>query len=69
LALEKKAGAKVTTVSLPGATEALVSATTTGSTMSETVYGVYPQGELVVNLTGKKLTVAKVLAAAKAAVG
>jgi hypothetical protein len=69
VAVEKKSGAKITTASLPGASEAVVAASTVGPTVSETVYGVYPQGELVVSLTGKKLTVAQALAAARVAVG
>lgn len=69
VALEKKSGAKVTKVSLPGATEAVVTATTLGTTVDETLYGVYPQGELVVSLTGLHLTLAQAVAAAKVAVG
>ncbi len=67
VALEKKAGAKDTPEKLPGASEAIVSASTFGGTVNETLYGVYPQGELVVSLTGKKLTPAQALAAAKVA--
>ena len=68
VALEKKSGATVTPVSLSGAKEGELVASKLGSMVSETLYGVYPQGELVVNLTGAKLTAAQAIATARAAV-
>jgi hypothetical protein len=67
--LDKKAKAKVSTVSLPGASYAVVSALPPISGLdNESLYAVFPKGLVVLSLTGPKLTVAKAVAAGKVAV-
>jgi hypothetical protein len=70
VALARKSSAtvtKLTKASLPAVNEAYVVRILLGTSVSESVYGVLPQGELLVSLSGPGLVGSQAVAVAKAA--
>jgi hypothetical protein len=69
VALARKSSATVSKAFLSDASEAYLVRIFLGPSVSESVYAVLPQGELLVNLSGPGLVGRQAIAAAKAALG